>query len=81
MKLAQVFEANGAQMVKLPEEFRLPGDSVAVRRQGDAIVLEPLKPATWPPGFFEQIHIDDSAFVRPPQGQVRHFLYEGKRAA
>jgi antitoxin VapB len=70
MKVAEIVQADGAQLVKLPEGFQLEGDIVSIRRQGKAIVLEPVKPATWPPGFFEQIHIDDPAFARPPQGQV-----------
>ena len=70
MKVADIVRANGAQLVKLPEEFHLEGDSVSIRRQGDALVLEPIKPATWPPEFFEDIRIDDPAFARPPQGQV-----------
>ncbi|HMF37215.1 MAG TPA: hypothetical protein VKF17_11265 [Isosphaeraceae bacterium] len=68
MKVAEIVQADGAQLVKLPEGFQLEGDIVSIRRQGKAIVLEPVKPATWPPGFFEQIHIDDPAFARPPPG-------------
>src|SRR5208337_3060579 len=63
-----IVRADGAQLVKLPEGFQLEGVIVSIRRQGKAIVLEPVKPATWPPGFFEQIHIDDPAFARPPPG-------------
>jgi len=70
MKVAEIVRANGAQLVKLPEEFHLDGDTVSIRRQGQAIVLEALKPATWPAGFFERIRIDDPAFARPPQGEV-----------
>ena len=69
MKVAEIVRADGAQLVKLPEGFQLEGDIVSIRRQGKAIVLEPVKPATWPPGFFEQIHIDDPAFARPPRGK------------
>ena len=69
MKVAEIVRAEGAQLVKLPEGFQLEGDIVSIRRQGKAIVLEPVKPATWPPGFFEQIHIDDPAFARPPRGK------------
>ncbi len=68
MKVAEIVESNGYQLVKLPREFHLEGDAVAVRRQGDAIVLEPVKAAMWPAGFFAQIQIDDPAFARPPQG-------------
>ncbi len=70
MKVAEIVRANGAQLVKLPEGFQLEGDVVSIRHEGQAIVLEPVKPATWPPAFFEQIQIDDPAFARPPQGQV-----------
>jgi hypothetical protein len=68
MKTAEIVRANGSQLIKLPEEFHLQGDTVAIRRQGEAIVLEPVKATTWPPGFFQDICIDDPAFSRPPQG-------------
>ena len=67
---AEVIEADGTQTVRLPEGFRLEAQTVAVRRDGNAIVLEPLRPATWPAEFFDQIRIDDPAFVRPEQGEV-----------
>ncbi len=67
MNVAEIVESNGFQLVKLPEEFHLDGTAVSIRRQGEAIVLEPVKPATWPERFFERIQIDDPAFVRPPQ--------------
>ena len=70
MNVAQVVQSDGFQLVKLPQEFHLDGDTVAVRRQGEAIVLEPVKAATWPDGFFERIQIGDPAFARPSQGQV-----------
>jgi antitoxin VapB len=65
MKLAEIVRADGSQLVRLPGEFHQEGDTVAIRRQGEAIVLEPIKPATWPPGFFDRIRIDDPAFARP----------------
>ncbi len=70
MKVAEIIRAEGSQLVRLPEEFHLEGDTVPIRRQGEAIVLEPVKPATWPPGFFDRIRIDDPAFARPSQGPV-----------
>ena len=70
MKVAEIVRVQGSQLVRLPEEFHLVGDTVSIRRQGEAIVLEPVKRATWPPGFFDRIHIDDPAFARPPQGSV-----------
>jgi antitoxin VapB len=70
MKVAKIVRADGSQLVRLPEEFHLEGDTVSIRRQGEAIVLEPVKPATWPPGFFDSIRVDDPAFARPAQGRV-----------
>jgi antitoxin VapB len=70
MKIAEIVRAEGSQLVRLPEEFPLEGDTVSIRRQGEAIVLEPVKPATWPPGFFDRIRIDDPGFARPSQGPV-----------
>jgi virulence-associated protein VagC len=70
MKRAEIVRANGSQFVRLPEEYHVEGDAVFVRRQGAAIVLEPAKMESWPPGFFERIRIDDPAFGRPDQGPL-----------
>jgi len=70
MQFAEVFEVNGVQAVKLPVEFRFLGSSVSVRRDGDAVILEPVRPSTWPTGFFDAIAIDDPAFKRPAQHDV-----------
>ena len=70
MKTAEIFHTGQGQAVKLPDEFRFSGNSVAIRRAGDAVILEPIKPRTWPDGFFENIRIDDPSFLRPDQGQA-----------
>ncbi len=67
---AKLFWNGRSQAVRLPKEFRFSGDAVTVRREGEAVILEPLKKAAWPPGFFDQIRITDSAFERPPQGEM-----------
>lgn len=59
-----------SQAVRLPKEFRLPGEKVSVRRLGDGVLLEPMKEASWPEGYFEKILIRDEAFARPDQGTV-----------
>ena len=58
------------QVICLPEEFRLPGSQVSVRREGNGVVLEPIGRTAWAPGFFEAIHISDPAFQRPEQGEI-----------
>ena len=70
MQTAEIFHTDGTQAVKLPDGFRFEGDTVSIRREGEAVILEPVKPATWPLGFFDSIRIDDPAFARPEQGQV-----------
>jgi virulence-associated protein VagC len=69
-KTAEVLDTAKGQAVLLPAEFRFDTEWVAIRRDGDSVILEPLKPTRWPPGFFESIHIDDPAFVRPNQGEL-----------
>ena len=70
MTTAEIFRADGTQAVKLPDGFHFEGDTVSIRREGEAVILEPVKPATWPVGFFDRIRIDDPAFARPEQGPV-----------
>jgi virulence-associated protein VagC len=70
MKTAEVIEVQGEPAIKLPKEFRFSGPSVSIRKEGDAVILEPVKPAAWPPGFFDEIRIDDPAFMRADQGPM-----------
>ena len=70
MQMTELLELEGTQFVKLPEDYRFSGQSVSIRKAGDAVILEPLPGNdAWPEGFFEQIRIDDPAFVRPDQGR------------
>lgn len=50
---AKVFWSGRSQAVRLPKEFRLSSDVVRLRRQGKAIILEPIE-AGWE--WLEQIH-------------------------
>ena len=42
MDRAKVFWTGRSQAVRLPKEFRLETDEVRIRRQGSALILEPL---------------------------------------
>ncbi len=44
MATAKVFWSGRSQAVRLPKEFRFDGAEVAIRRQGRAVVLEPIEP-------------------------------------
>ena len=52
---AKLFQNGRSQAVRLPKEFRMPGDEVRIRREGDAIILEPLVRKVWPRGYWERL--------------------------
>ncbi|MBO9706988.1 MAG: AbrB/MazE/SpoVT family DNA-binding domain-containing protein [Caulobacter sp.] len=39
---AKLFTHGGSQAVRLPKAFRFEGSEVSVRRDGDAVILEPV---------------------------------------
>lgn len=39
---ARLFRNNRSQAVRIPREFELPGERVAIRREGRGLVLEPI---------------------------------------
>ncbi|MDO9077588.1 MAG: hypothetical protein Q7U72_09075 [Brevundimonas sp.] len=41
-KTTPLIDDGDTQIVLIPAEFRLPGEVVRVRREGDAVVLEPI---------------------------------------
>jgi antitoxin VapB len=66
-KRAKLFQNGASQAVRLPKEFRFPDDQteVVVRREGRAIVLEPVD--EWPDEFRACLGAWDEDIVRPPQ--------------
>lgn len=42
MAIARLFQNGRSQAVRLPKEFRLPGDRVRVSRVGRGVLLEPI---------------------------------------
>ena len=42
METAKVFWSGRSQAVRLPKEFRFDTDQVRIRRQGRAVILEPI---------------------------------------
>jgi antitoxin VapB len=60
---AKLFANGRSQAVRLPKEFRMPGSEVMVRRDGDRVILEPLRDEAvdalgWPIGFFDKLRAD-----------------------
>jgi hypothetical protein len=68
MKTAKVFYTGRSQAVRIPREFRFREREVSIRRDGEAVILEPLRKPCWPRGFWRRIRIGDPAYGRPPQG-------------
>ena len=52
---AALFMTGGSQAVRLPKEYRFEGSVVRIRREGRAVVLEPLEMASWPAGYWERL--------------------------
>jgi len=65
-KTASLFWTGRSQAVRLPKEFRFTGDTVLVRREGSAVILEPSD--EWPDGYLESFAGVPEDFKRPPQG-------------
>jgi antitoxin VapB len=42
MSTAKLFWTGRSQAIRLPKEFRFEGDEVSIRREGNAIVIEPI---------------------------------------
>lgn len=42
MSRAKLFWTGRSQAVRLPKEFRFDGDEVTIRREGQAVVIEPV---------------------------------------
>jgi virulence-associated protein VagC len=70
METAIVILEGDRQTVRLPKSVHLPTPTVAVRHEGETVVLEPIKPTKWPENFFDSIHISDPSFDRPSQGEL-----------
>jgi antitoxin VapB len=67
-KRAKVFWTGRSQAVRLPKEFRFNSDTVLVRRDGDAVILEPAD--DWPEAYVESFSGIPKSFARPPQGET-----------
>ncbi len=51
---AKLFRNGRSQAVRLPKEFRFQGEEVAIRRDGERVILEPLGRRSWPRGYWRR---------------------------
>ena len=76
--VAKLFMHGRSQAVRLPKEFRLPGEEVRVRRVGNAVLLEPMVPDV--DAWFEALdQVSDVPFMedgrrQPPMPRPRAAL-------
>ena len=57
---AKLFPNGRSQAVRLPKQFRMPGNEVFIRRDGDRLILEPIGEGPldangWPIGLWDEI--------------------------
>lgn len=69
MATAKVFWSGNSQAVRLPKEYRFSRDTeeVLVRREGEQIILEPVKQEDWPEEFWQAFGDMPEGFERRPQ--------------
>ena len=71
MPNAKVFRTGNSQVVQLPKGFGFtPGtEEVAIRREGECLILEPLPRRSWPAEFWCAFEGMPDGFEQPPQAR------------
>lgn len=69
MMTAKVFKNGNSQAVRLPKELRFGPETheVSIRREGEALILEPLQKEEWPEEFWQAFGGMPEGFERPKQ--------------
>lgn len=67
MDRAKLFQNGSSQAVRLPKEFRIPGNEVKIFKQGKRVILEPIE-ATWDP-LFESLSEFPEDFLKEGRSQ------------
>ena len=70
---ARVFMTGRSQAVRLPKEYRVPGDSVFVKRFGTGILLIPKTADRWSAAFaaMDEFNARDFEVIRDQEQQKR----------
>jgi antitoxin VapB len=58
---AKLFWNGRSQAVRLPKDFRFAGDEVEIRREGDSVILDPVKGRSWPDGYWDWLDLNRAA--------------------
>ena len=78
MKTAKLFKNGQSQAVRLPKEFRMIGNEVYIKKQGEAIILLP-KENSWAPFFSSLKHFTKDFKIernQPGEEQKREPMFK-----
>ncbi len=78
MKTAKLFKNGQSQAVRLPKEFRMSGNEVYIKKQGEAIILLP-KENSWAPLFSSLNHFTKDFRIernQPGEDQKREPMFK-----
>jgi len=78
MKTAKLFKNGQSQAVRLPKEFRMVGNEVYIKKQGEAIILLP-KENSWAPLFSSLNHFTKDFRIernQPGEEQKREPMFK-----
>jgi len=67
METAKLFQNGSSQAVRLPKEFRIPGNEVKIFKQGNQVILEPIE-KTWD-SLFESLSEFPDDFMQDGRNQ------------
>lgn len=67
MQKAKLFQNGSSQAVRLPKEFRIPGNEVKIFKKGKQVILEPIE-TTWD-SFFESLDEFPEDFMEDGRNQ------------
>jgi antitoxin VapB len=73
-KRAKLFWTGRSQAVRLPQEFRFEGEVVSVRREGRAVILEPVD--EWPDGYIASFAATEIERPAQPELEQRGEIFE-----
>ena len=67
METAKLFQNGSSQAVRLPKEFRMPGNEVKIFKKGNTVILEPIE-AIWDK-LFESLSEFPEDFLKDGRNQ------------
>ena len=73
---AKLFRNGRSQAVRLPKEFRFPGDSVRIKKTRDGVLLQPLNFDT--KAWFEELDRFNREELFMPEGRVQPTVRDRK---